>query len=442
MSQITLPAGTTEYVDVVLLEDAAGDPVTGLAATDMTLHYYREGAAANQAVTIEDLSALDDAWAAGANDSDVLEIDATDNPGKYLIHLPNEAFAAGAGWVTFTLLATGAKHWQRTYFIDNSVRNFVPAAGASGGATTVNLPSGLPIHDGTLVMVIGGTGAGSSFLVKSYATPSATTLYQGLAAAIGTDSVMVAIPSPVGGDQVDVTRWLGTAPLTPGTAGLPRVEVDGQVEVSTNNDKDGYNVTSITGLTIADLEQIVTDLQNDGRLDVLFDAIKAVTDNIPDSGALTALLADIAAILTDTGTTLDGKVDAIQAKTDALPTDPADASDIAAAFAALNDLDATEIRAAVGLSAANLETILVTSGVTVASDGLDAVVPAEPTALADLGTDSIVAILGSCLAILKNKATEHKDTGLVTITREDDSTALATGSNTDDGTTFTRGRLS
>lgn len=51
-------------------------------------------------------------------------------------------------------------------------------------------------------------------------------------------------------------------------------------------------------------------------------------------------------------------LDAIKAKTDNLPTDPADASDIAAAFAALNDLDAAGVRAAIGLAAANLDTQL------------------------------------------------------------------------------------
>jgi hypothetical protein len=42
-----------------------------------------------------------------------------------------------------------------------------------------------------------------------------------------------------------------------------------------------------------------------------------------------------------------GNVAAIKAKTDNLPTDPADASDIAASFAALNDLNATEVEDAV-----------------------------------------------------------------------------------------------
>jgi hypothetical protein len=125
-----------------------------------------------------------------------------------------------------------------------------------------------------------------------------------------------------------------------------------------------------------------------GTVDAVVDAIKAVTDALPDAGALTSL-ATAAAL-----TTVDTVVDAIKAKTDNLPADPADASDIAAAFTALEshgdsnwatatgfsthsaadvwsaatrtltaidedsttlDLDAT-IRAAVGLAAANMDT--------------------------------------------------------------------------------------
>jgi len=61
----------------------------------------------------------------------------------------------------------------------------------------------------------------------------------------------------------------------------------------------------------------------------------------------------LAAILTDTGTTLDGKindidtvVDAIKLKTDNLPTDPADESLLEAKIDALNDVSSAEVNAA------------------------------------------------------------------------------------------------
>ena len=75
--------------------------------------------------------------------------------------------------------------------------------------------------------------------------------------------------------------------------------------------------------TVAD--GIQTDLSNgtDGlgalkalidTLDTVADAVKAVTDNLPDSGALN----DLAAILTDTGTTIPGLIAAVDTVVDAI----------------------------------------------------------------------------------------------------------------------------
>lgn len=104
------------------------------------------------------------------------------------------------------------------------------------------------------------------------------------------------------------------------------------------------NTNEVTAARMAAL----TDWIDGGRLDLLLDAIKAVTDNLPDSGGLTTIDGkldaiavyidtEIAAILTDTGTTLDGKIDAISA----LLGSPAGASvsaDIAALVSANPDL--------------------------------------------------------------------------------------------------------
>ena len=56
------------------------------------------------------------------------------------------------------------------------------------------------------------------------------------------------------------------------------------------------NSTQLAAIA-ADTDEMQQDLVNGGRLDVIFDAIKAVTDNIPDSGALTTLLGNVATLL-------------------------------------------------------------------------------------------------------------------------------------------------
>ncbi len=73
----------------------------------------------------------------------------------------------------------------------------------------------------------------------------------------------------------------------------------------------------------------LTDLIDGGRLDLLIDAIKAVTDLLPDAGALTTIGTDTArltavraAVLTDLidGGRLDLLIDAIKAATDLIAT--------------------------------------------------------------------------------------------------------------------------
>lgn len=49
------------------------------------------------------------------------------------------------------------------------------------------------------------------------------------------------------------------------------------------------SIADIGGIDVSELNAIVDDLLNDGRLDLLIDAIKAVTDVIPDAGALTTI---------------------------------------------------------------------------------------------------------------------------------------------------------
>jgi len=58
---------------------------------------------------------------------------------------------------------------------------------------------------------------------------------------------------------------------------------------------------------LVDTNELQSDWTNGGRLDLLIDAIKAVTDALPDNGALN----DLASILTDTGTTIPAQIDAL-----------------------------------------------------------------------------------------------------------------------------------
>ena len=93
------------------------------------------------------------------------------------------------------------------------------------------------------------------------------------------------------------------------------------------------------------------DLVDGGRLDLLIDAIKAVTDALPNAGALN----DLATILTDTGELqtdwvdggrLDLLIDAIKAVTDALP-DAGALNDLATILTDTNELQTDDTPAAI-----------------------------------------------------------------------------------------------
>lgn len=88
----------------------------------------------------------------------------------------------------------------------------------------------------------------------------------------------------------------------------------------------GHTGAGSLGKAVADIEVDTNELQGDwvngGRLDLLLDAVKAVTDVIPDSGALTTITSNVAAILADTGTDgvllATGALDAAALSTDAV----------------------------------------------------------------------------------------------------------------------------
>ena len=106
----------------------------------------------------------------------------------------------------------------------------------------------------------------------------------------------------------------------------------------------GYLDTEIAAI-LADTNELQTDWVDGGRLDLLIDAIKAKTDNLPtdpaDESSIQGTLTTIIGTLATLASYVDTEVAAIKAKTDNLPTDPADASDIAAAFTTINATLAT-----------------------------------------------------------------------------------------------------
>lgn len=107
-------------------------------------------------------------------------------------------------------------------------------------------------------------------------------------------------------------------------------------EIETSTTEMSLSSDSIDAIAAAVLGSGVALEASLTTVDTVVDAIKAKTDNLPSDPADAS---DIAASFTSLNTkvdTIDTVVDAIQAKTDNLPSDPADASVIAGEFTALN----------------------------------------------------------------------------------------------------------
>lgn len=158
----------------------------------------------------------------------------------------------------------------------------------------------------------------------------------------GTVTDMIVLPvviQLVGFDPDDAARL--------GLTALPNAAADaaGGLPVSDAGGLDLDTKLANTNEVTAARMGALTDWINGGRLDLLLDAIKAITDALPDSGALTTIGADTArltaeraAVLTDwiNGGRLDLLLDAIKAVTDALP-DAGALTTIAADAARLTD---------------------------------------------------------------------------------------------------------
>lgn len=165
-------------------------------------------------------------------------------------------------------------------------------------------------------------------------------------------------------------------PGTP-TEGVDVKSISGDATAADNLesafDGTGYDVG---GVDVSELNQIVDDLINGGRIDLLIDAMKAVLDNLPDSGALTTLVTHLTDIK---GGTFSGSTDSLEAirnRGDAAWVTGAGGSAptveeiraeidsnstqfvaVLAAIAALNDLDSTAVQAAAAAAIAAAEPV-------------------------------------------------------------------------------------
>lgn len=190
----------------------------------------------------------------------------------------------------------------------------------------------------------------------------------------------------------------------------------------------------------ADASDIATAISGLNNLSAAQVASELATYDAPTKAELDAAVAPLAtaAALTIVDDFLDTEIAAIKAKTDNLPADPADESSIQATLATIAGYLDTEI-AAIAAAIAALNNL---STADVNAQMLDVLVTdtfAEPSSV-PLATASLKDKIGWLAALARNKVTQ---TASATALRNDaDSANIATASNTDDLTTFTRSEWS
>lgn len=334
MSIRQIKSGTTDVSVIVRIIDSAdGTPETGVVynTSGIDLWYRREGAVSTD-ITEATLSALTDAHADGG----FLHI----NDGWYRLDLPDAACAAGVTGVQIGGTVTGmvvlAPYIELvSYNPYDAVRlglTALPNAAADAAG-------GLPISD---------------------------------AGGLDLDAILA--------DTADMQPKLGAPAGASISADIAAIKSDtAAVLVDTGTDIPAI-LTTIAGYIDTEVASILT------AVDTEVAAIKAVTDNLPNGGALTTITTHLTDIK---GATFSGATDSLEAI-----RDRGDAAWITAT--GFSTLDAAGVRTAVGLASANLDTQL-----TAIDDYLDTevaaikaktdLIPASPAATSDIPSAATIA---------------------------------------------------
>ena len=238
-----------------------------------------------------------------------ISLDATDTNTLGRLRVDIKESGALHAWKEFTVLPG---YVYDSLFGANSapafgIVDYGTAQAATG--TTLQLRSAAGFADSELVgataYIVSGTGAGQSRVITAYTNSTDTaTVDTWDTTPGGTIVYIIFAGSPASSGApvpVNVTQWLGTAAATPTVAGVPEVDlthiagtahastqiranvvqVSGDATAADNleaaHDGTGYDVG---GIDVSELNGIVDDLINGGRLDLLIDAIKAKTDSL------------------------------------------------------------------------------------------------------------------------------------------------------------------
>lgn len=180
----TILKGTTsKIIEVMLRDGTTGAGKTAVAHTDVTASYVREGAT-RTAITLA-AGTAGDSYSSGK----WAEVDSTNCPGLYQLHLPDASLATGVNAVTTTLTATGViDKVIRISLLDVDLRDSTDA-GLSRLDAAISSRSSHAATD----IVSGGAITTSGGAVSNVTTVATTTTNSDMR---GTDSAFLAASAP------------------------------------------------------------------------------------------------------------------------------------------------------------------------------------------------------------------------------------------------------
>lgn len=260
--------GSTSVILTVFIQDSSSSTGAGLGSLIHTSSivggYVREGGT-GVALAVDEDVATEGTYQAPSTAAHVrIGTPANMRTGTYELHFHNDLFAAGANTVSITL---GGASNMADLTIEVQLTDWDPNDAVRGGMTA--LPNanagdngGLPLVDAAgAVRLQDGTGANQISLTSGAVT--AGTVNDKAGYALSTAGILAVWHQAVA--QITTASTIG------------KLLVD-EIKSARMAELDAGNLPSDLDAALADTNELQTDWANGGRLDLLIDAIKAVTD--------------------------------------------------------------------------------------------------------------------------------------------------------------------
>jgi len=259
----TILKGTSsKIIEVILRDSSTGAGKTAVAYTDVTASYVREGST-RTAITLA-AGTAGDSYSSGK----WCEVDATNCPGLYQLHLPDAALATGVNAVTTTMIASGViDKVVRISLLDVDLRDATDAGLSNLDAAISSRSTFNSASDQVIVLTnndkTGYSISGTKTTLDALNDIAASAIVSG--GAINTSGGAVSNVTLVATTttNTDMRGTDGANTVTPDNASIAAILVDtgtdipasiaalnnfdpatDQVIVATNNDKTGYALSS------------------------------------------------------------------------------------------------------------------------------------------------------------------------------------------------------